>query len=54
MLGALEQEVAADDALRRRQHLLVPPRTRVSRNVTELYPPPATDRIGVCTDIVVS
>ena len=27
----LEEEVAADDALHRRQHLLVPPRTRVSR-----------------------
>ena len=31
MLGALEADVAADDALRRRQHLLVTPRTRVSR-----------------------
>ena len=31
MLVALEQEVAAADALRRKQHLLVPPRTRVRR-----------------------
>ena len=39
MLVALEEEVAADDALHRRQHLLVPPRTRVRR-----IAPPARQR----------
>ena len=39
VLGALEEEVAADGALHRRQHLLVPPRTRVRR-----IAPPARQR----------
>jgi hypothetical protein len=39
MLVALEQEMAADDAQRRRQHLLVPPGTHVRR-----IAPPARQR----------